>query len=812
VPDYKLIGHNYTLPDLVAKVTGQAKYSEDYRADGMLYCRLLRSPLPHAEVRSIDATEALKMPGVKAVLTPDDLPQNLGTRPSGSSLTPQPALAKEPLFEGEPIAAVAAVDEATAVAAIEKIKVDYTPLPFVVDPLESLRPGGPNARLGGNVLVGNRIIELKWTEADFAEMKEGRMPMGQVSDAEHWTVGDVDAGLKNAALVVDESFVTATTQHVPLEPRSIMAYWQNGKVYVHCPTQSLAQTVPYVAYWAGLSSTEQVVLISEYTGGAFGGKQAIHYVGIPILLAKKTGQPVMMRITRDDESAIGPSRAGMVGRAKMGFAKDGRITALDFFMIGDAGSYGLSDHNTSAWMASLMCQPKTMRYRGITVLTNTPAHGAQRAPGMQFMPMIEQVISKAARKLGIDQLAIRRLNAPVGKAPMGPEWGGGNRRHISMSNVQQALDKGAELFKWADRRQRAGKRQGSKVRGIGVAVGTYTGGTMGFDGLIIIKPDGKLYIQSGCGHLGTNSTFDTCRAAAEALGMPWEKVAITQGDSSKNLPWSSHQSGSATTHAHTRANWAAGLDAKRKLQEIAAQDLGGSPGDYEVGNEQVYRKGSPGRGLTFAQAATRAIALGGTYDGHTLPQDIHAMTKQSAAALAGLGLMGVAKDTFPPGGDVWSFLVGFAEVEVDVETGEAHVTDYVAVADCGTVVHPRNCQGQAFGGIMLGLSHALYHKEVYDKRHGIPVGTRLYHRKPATILDAPTFQFAALNIPDPQTPVGARGIGEPPAPAGYGAVTNALMDAIGDEAFRRAPVTLDIILSSLEAGGKRVHEALAFHI
>ena len=343
---------------------------------------------------------------------------------------------------------------------------------------------------------------------------------------------------------------------------------------------------------------------------------------------------------------------------------------------------------------------------------------------------------------------------------------------------------------------------GSKVRGIGVAVGTFNAGSIGYDGLLVIKPDGKLYIQSGCGNLGTLSTYDTTRAAAEVLGMPWEKVVVTQGDSSKNLPWSCSQGGSQTTHAHTRANWATGLDARRKLQEIAAKDLGGRPEDYDVGNERVYRKGSPGTGLTFARAAARAIELGGRYDGHEVAADLNDMTKRSAAALAGNGLMGAAKDNFGRDGDTMSFVAGFAEVEVDTETGEVGVVDYALVADSGTIVNPRIAQGQAFGGSMLGLSHALYHKWVYDKHYGISLAKRFYQSKPPSILDAPTFQFAALNIPDPQTPVGARGIGEPPVGAGYGAVINALIDAIGDDAFRRSPVTADIILSSLEAGGK----------
>jgi xanthine dehydrogenase molybdenum-binding subunit len=800
------------VPDLVAKVTGRAKYSEDFRADGMLFCRVLRSRLPHARILNVHADEALKLPGVRAVLTPSDLPEKLALPPSGTRMTAQPALTDEPLFAGEPILAVAAEDEATAVAAIEKIDVEYEPLPFVLDPLESLRPGGPNARIDGNVVVGGQICQVTWSEADFAEIRAGRMPMGQPSAEEGWTLGDLEAGFKEAEVIVDESFVVESTPHVPLEPRSAMAYWQNGKVYVHCGTQSLARTWMTIAWWAELAPDE-VVLVSEYTGGAFGGKNpGAPSVIIPMWLARMTRRPVMMRITRDDEMAMGPTRPGMIGRARAGFAKNGRITALDLYLVGDAGAYGTSDHEVSAYLASLLYQPKSMRFRGIAVLTNTSAHGPQRGPGMQFMPVLEQVISKAARQLGIDQLAIRLVNAPVGQAPVGPVSLDGSRQRVTLSNARQALGRGAALFKWDERKQRTGTRQGSRVRGVGVALGTFAAGVTGYDGLLVIKPDGKLYIQSGCGHLGTNSTYDTTRAAAEVLGIPWEKVVVTQGDSSKHLPWSCSQGGSSTTHAHTRANWAAGLDAKRKLQEIAARDLGGRPGDYDIGNERVYRKEAPSRGLAFAEAAARAIALGGRYDGHELPPEIIGMTAWSALALAGTGLVGVAKDTFPRVGETWSFVAGFAEVEVDVETGEVRVIDYTAVADCGTVLHPRNCRGQVFGASMLGLAHGLYHRNVYDHRFGTSLSTRFHHYRPATILDAPLFQFEALNIPDPQTPVGARGIGEPPSPAAYGAVVNALIDAIGPEAFRRAPVTPDIILASLEAGGRWTHPPLAFHI
>src|SRR5262249_22826626 len=181
------------------------------------------------------------------------------------------------------------------------------------------------------------------------------------------------------------------------------------------------------------------------------------------------------------------------------------------------------------------------------------------------------------------------------------------------------------------------------------------------------------------------------------LAMPWEKVVVNWGNTSKNLPWSCMSVGSQTTHAMTRANMAGAVDARLKLQEIAAKDLGGAAQEYVLGNQRVYRRDNPSRGLTYAQAGAPAIAVGGRCDGHELPDDIHAVTKKSAAALAGLGLMGVAKDTYPHDGDTYSFVAGFAEVEVDLETGKTRLVDYLAVADVGTVINPRSLHGQILG-------------------------------------------------------------------------------------------------------------------
>jgi xanthine dehydrogenase molybdenum-binding subunit len=810
-----LVGSDYITPDILAKVTGRAKYAEDFRAEGMLFAKLLLSPMPHARVRRLDTRRALALPGVRAILTADDLPDLGGA---------ERALTNEPLYGGEPILAVAAVDELTAAEAIELIDIELEPLPFAIDPIESLRPDGPDARTEGNVWgvppppapgqapTRPAVERLKWTAEDFAAATDGQMPMGRAT--EEWVHGDLEAGFAQAHLTLDETFVVPSTGHHPLETRSAMAFWQHGKLYLHCSTQSVVRTVDAVARWVGVEPA-QVVLINEYTGGGFGSKGAGSVtMAIPALLSRKAGAPVMMRVSREEESYFGRARTSMVGRARAGFARDGRLLALDLFLVQDGGPYGpMGDHRSAGTAASLVYQPAAMRWRAVNVLTNTPPRTQQRSPGpMQANGIIEPVMTKAARALGIDQLALRRMNAPEGRAEYGPVGTDGQRRRVTGANVRASLDRGAALFDWSSRVARAGQRQGSKVRGVGVAVGPHGSGSVGYDGLMTIRPDGRLYVQSGVGNLGTHSVIDLARVAADVLSMPWEQVSVVWGDTSKGLPWTCMSVGSQTTHAMTRANHAAAMDARQKLCEIAARDLGGSADDYELRDQRVSRKGRPERALTYARAAARALELGGHYDGHQLPDDIHAVTRTAATQLAGQGLMGVAKDTYPRHGDTWSFVAGFAEVEVDVETGEVRLIDFLSVGDVGRVINPRSLTAQLNGGVCLGIAHALYQRLFYDPHYGLSVARRFHQNRPLTILDVPhTMPAVAVGVADPETPVGAKGVGEPPVGAGYGAVLNAIADAIGVDAFRRAPVTSDVVLMSL-THGRRMHEPLQAHL
>ena len=795
-----VIGTDISPPDLRAKITGRARYAEDFRAEGMVFAKLLLSPMPHARVLSVDTSAAEAMEGVLGILRASEMPvQSVGLG--------EGALTDEPLYEGEPILAVAAVNETIAAAAVEAIRVDLEPLPFVLDPLESLREGGPDARLDGNVGGRPEALTIKWPDSVFDEAGPDRLPMGE--PAAEWAIGDVDAAFAEAEVIVEETIVHQSVTHHPMEPRSCMAYWQNGKLFLHGSTQSTERTRGGVARMAGVEP-DDVVFIGEYCGGGFGSKiSGSPIMAVPAVMSRKIGRPVMLRITRYEENYIGRARAGFQGWAKIGFRADGRMTALDLYIVQDGGPYGrASDYNTAGTVATAIYQPENMRFRGVPVYTNTPPRSAQRAPGgAQIVAMLEPVVDKAARELGVDRLEIRKINAPGHDG-----WLGEQKGPFTSAYVREALDLGAELFNWEEKQQLSGRREGTKVTGVGIGLSPFTAGSTGRDGLMVIRPDGKLYVHQGIGNLGTHSIADTARAAADVLDLSWDQVVIVWGDTSKHLPFSTVQAGSQTTHAHTRANHAAATALVGLLQELAANELGGSPGDYRVADGRVFRAGNRAAGMDFAQAAFRAIALGGKFSGGEFPEDLNDVTKASVTGLAGQGLVAAAKDNYPREGAVFTWVASFAQVELDVETGEVEIVDLASTTDCGTVMHPRSLAAQTNGGVFQGIGMAKSQRWVFDPKWGIPFTKRFYTARPPGMLDVPRNpRFAAVNQPDPHTPVGAKGIGEPPVGAGEAAYVCAVADAMGGLCLCRTPLTSDMILAELE-GRPRPYGLLETHV
>ncbi len=750
----------------------------------MAYARLVTSPMPHARVKNVDLDEALAMEGVFGVLSAEDVyPVE----------APQSAiLTNEPVFIGDPILAIAAASEQIAEDAMAKIKLELEPLPFSVTPTDSLRPGGSAARTEGNVFA-KEMRQLTWDDTDIQRLANGQRPTSETPI--QWQYGDLEAGFDNAEVVLEESFVTTGYAHMSMEARSTLSYWQNGRCYVHASGQSQSFMMPFLARMIGIE-LDKLTYIGEHCGGGFGSKLFPYpTMALPAYFSRKIGRPVMLRVTREEEYYIGSARVGFQGWMKAGFAKDGRCTAVDLYIVQDIGCKATSGDGVAAGGAvSILYQPDALRLSSVPVLTNTTPRGPQRGPGQnQIAAVFEPMLDKAARELGVDRLAIRRINAPDSSAKMNAD-----QHPVTSAYMRPAFDEGGRLWRWSEKSKRSGKRRGSKVTGVGVGQAYHSAGASGYDGLVRITPDGKIHLHSGVGNLGTYSYASTTRAAAEVLKCDWSDCVIHHGNSDLHLPWSSYQAGSNTSFTHTRANFVAATDAVDKLKRIAAETLGGGVDDYDIDGRRVFHKDNSRRGISYADAAARAIELGGIYSGAEAPEDINALTKIAVAGLTGSGLIGVAKDTLPIRGEVPGFALAFAEIELDLETGKFDIVDYMAFGECGTVLHPQGLAGQLRGGAVWGFGMASLERHVYDPQNGLPANVSYYQCKPPSCLDVPAeMEWAALDEADPDNPVGVRGIGEPAMGCATAAVMCALSDALGGHLFNRTPVTADLILDHL---------------
>ena len=579
--------------------------------------------------------------------------------------------------------------------------------------------------------------EFKWTAADFEAIDAGRMPDPECPV--EWTKGDPDAAFAESALILEETIVHQSVTHHPMESRSNMAYWEGDHLYAFVSTQSAQQT-KFALAGALDMDPEDITFVAEYCGGGFGSKiSGTTIMQVPAIFSRKIGRPVMLRVTRYEENYIGRARPGFQSWVKMGFLENGKCNAIDLIIVQESGPYGAGDYNTAGMIADLTYTPQNMRFRGVPLYTNTPPKSAQRGPGgAQIIAMLEPILEKAGRELGIDRLEMHRINAPGPDVRFGP-------RDTTLTSVHalEALEQGAELFDWPAKSQLSGRRNGSRVTGVGIGLSPYTAGSRGRDGLMIIRPDGKLYVHQGIGNLGTHSIADTARPAAELLGYAWSDVEIVWGDSSRGMPRSTVQAGSQTTTAHTRANRAAAEDALRKIRAVAAAAMGGSPGAYRVDNGRVS---GPGGTMTLGRIAERAIQMGGEYDGHVLPDDIHEQTVPAAQMLAGQGLMGIARDNFGGEGSIYSWVAGFALVELDEETGVVDLLEYVGVTDCGTVLHPRSLGAQVFGGSIQGMGMAMTQRWVFDPKWGVPFANRLYTARPPGFLDIPARKITKESV------------------------------------------------------------------
>ncbi len=765
----KLTVVGQSLPMLGAhdKVSGRALYVSDLKLPHMLHAKILRSPYPHARIVHIDAERARRLRGVKVVLTGADTPRPIGA--IGAHKDEHILAVDKVRHVGEEVVAVAAVDENTALDALELIRVDYEELPAVFDPEEALGPGAPAVHASGNLVREIRIDR-----------------------------GDVDAGFASAAVVHEATYQTQPQYHAPMEPTGAVATIDaSGRLTVWAAVQSIHRNQLRLADALGLP-TSRVRVIQPHMGGSFGGKlgeDSTHYIAARLALA--CGRPVRLLNTRLEDFLGVRARMAARIRLKMGVDPAGRITAKETWIHGDNGAYcGLSPEVILVIAARLdsLYRHRNVRTLARLVYTNNPPSGAFRGFGNPQMAFaLESHLDVLAEQLGMDPLELRRRNSVQPGDTTIHGWS------IGSCELSKCYEETAKRIGGPLRRRPRAPADGASVaegrrRGIGIAVAMHVSGARqaadwdGSNVVVKLTPDGRAVIICGEGDIGQGGPTALTQIAAETLGIPPDHVTVTPADT-ETTPFCFGPMASRLTLVAGNAVIKAAEGARRQLLSIAGQLLEASPEDLTIAGGAIHVVGAPDRRVTIAQACTahifrrdgEDIFARGTYDAPSVVADRKTYLGNVSAA--------------------YSFAVQAVEVEVDVETGVVRIIRIVAADDVGTPVNPRAVEGQIHGAIAQGVGYALF--EGFALENGRLLNGNLADYPVATAASMPTPETVLVDGWEPNGPFGAKGGSEAPISPTAAAIANAIYDAVGVR-ITSLPITPDKILRALrERGGRR---------
>lgn len=745
---FATVGKAVRRIDGYEKVTGQVRYAGDLSLPGMLHARLVVSPYAHARIIRIDPTAALHLPGVVQVVTGRDLP----IAKLESSRKGEPIARQEVVFAGQPVAVVLAESESVAEDAVPLVDVEYEPLPAVLDLNEAMAPDAPLVRR--HRIGAAEDISLHATVGGSQEEDGPPLPPN-VSNRIRFRRGDVDRGFREADVVVERSYRTQWAHQSYIEPQSAVAWLDPlGTLTIWSSTQAVFYTRQEIAKVLGLPA-HRVKIVPMPVGGGFGGKFVLiePLVASVAMVAKR---PVRLVFTRVEEfQASNPASQAMLD-LKIGVKKDGQLTALQARVLYDTGAFPGSPLGISCILLGAYNWPN-LDILGLEVLTNRVGPGAYRAPGApQAFFALESTIDDVARAIALDPLELRLKNACMEGDPQ-PDGS-----PFPKIGLRQCLERLKEHPAWL--------RRGHKgaAEGIGIAIGGWPGGLEAASAACRLDHDGTFTIVTGSVDLtGTNTTFAVI--AAEILGLPIAKIRVVNGDSD-TAPYAGVSGGSKVTYTVGAAVRRAAEEARRQVLAIAADQLEVSPDDLELVDGVARVKGVPSRSLTLAEIAGLA---GNRYE----PVD---------------GRGGSAIRTNAPG-----YAAHLARVAVDRQTGRLEVREYVAVHDVGFAINPAAVEGQIMGGVTQGLGWALWERMVYDEQGTLLTGSLLDYAIP-TALDVPPITPVLVEVPSPDGPFGAKGVGEPPVIPVPAAVANAIRDAIGVR-LCELPMTAEKVRRALES-------------
>lgn len=736
------------------KVTGRTTYVADMKLPRMLHAKLLRSPHAHARIRSIDVAKARALPGVRAVLTAEDLPASAKTPTSRARLVLASGAVR---FQGQPVAAVAADDVHTAEEALDLIAVDYDVLPAAIDPLAAMQPGAPLVR-EPDVEADTAEAQAHATVATTEEKRADDRP-SNISSHLHFHRGDPVQGFAEADLIVEHTYRVPHVHQSYMEPRAAVATWDNpSHLTVYVSAQGQFALRGEVADIVGVPSS-QVRVIPQEIGGGFGAKIQPIVEPITAFLAKATGRPVKLVLTRQEDLVAATPAPEAIVELKTGAKKDGTLTALKARVVMDSGCFPGGPLNNVCLLVGGLYKFPNFDIEGFEVLTHKPSQAAYRAPGAPHGTFaIESQMDAMAKALGMDRMEFRlRHCVDSGDLmPHGKPW-----PLIGMRPVLEAI---AAHPAWKD-------FQPSPNRGIGFAVGGWLGGLQPASASVRMNPDGSLTVITGAIDLtGTNTAFR--QIAAAELGLPAESLIVQTADTD-GAPFAGTSAGSKVIYSVGGAVKAAATDARRQILEIASHELEAAPEDLEISDGSVRVKGAPSRSVPLTKIASASTRFGGTYD-PVFGRGVSSVTQQS------------------PG-----FSGQLAEVEVDPDTGKVNLRRYVCFQDVGKAINPTLVEGQMQGGSVQGIGIGLSEELVYS-RDGRLMNQSLLDYRQMTAIDLPDIETVIVEVPSPYGPFGAKGAGEPPIVPGPGAIANAVRDATG-QAFPDLPITPDKIIRALRA-------------
>jgi len=750
--EFKWVGTRPIRPDGMDKVTGRAKFGADLHLPGMLIGRVLRSPHAHAKILSVDTSEAEKFPGVKAVVSGSDFPpappivwEASGETPINFRDLAKNVMARDKaLYDGHAVAAVAATSAVAAEKALGLIKVDYEVLPHVIDVEEAMKPDAP-------VLHDDIFTEGVSPTPD---------KPSNIAKKMEFVLGDVEEGFKEADVIVERDFATKPVHQGYIEPHACVAdVSEDGKIFIHCSSQGQFMVRQFTARTLDVDISQITVNPAEI-GGGFGGKTTVYLEPTAALLSRKTGRPVKMVMSRTEVfRASGPTSGGTV-KVKIGAKKDGTVVAAQANLAYQAGAFAGSPIGPGCMCAFGPYDIKNVHVTGYDVVTNRPKVAAYRAPGAPISEYgVECVLDEIATEIGVDPLEMREKNAARQgtKAAYGPTFG-----PIGFADTLEAAKAHPHYS------APLGKNQGR-----GVASGFWF--NIGGDSTasVHINEDGTASVMEGNPDIG-GSRASMALMAAEVLGIDYEKIRVTIGDTS-SVGYNFLTGGSRVTFASGKAVVEAAKGAVAELCNRAAKI-------WEIDSDAVEwvdgeaRPAGDNAGkfdpLPLSTLAGMAGQTGGPIGGH-----------------ASLNVKGAG-----PG-----FGTHICDVEVDDETGRVSVVRYTAVQDVGRAIHPSYVEGQLQGGVAQGVGWALNEEYIYDKEGRLDNPGFLDYRVPVAS-DLPMIDTVLVEVPNPNHPFGVRGVGEVPIIPPMAAVANAVSSALGGTRMSELPMSPPKVLATLRNG------------